>query len=89
MAEDHRAPRTEEVEIAVAVGVEQISALGMGDERRMAAYCAKGPNGRINASGEILFGAELKLMGAGSGAGHQLIIGTAAASDLRSESRRH
>jgi hypothetical protein len=41
----------------------------------VAAYGAKGPNGRIDASGKVLFGAELELARQGGEAGHLSIIG--------------
>src|SRR5207253_10729666 len=70
VAEDHGTPGAEEVEVAVAVGVEEICALGVGHERRIAAYCAKGPHGRVDASGEESFGTKLQLAGTGEAARH-------------------
>jgi hypothetical protein len=65
MAEDHRAPGAEEVEVAVSVGVEEVSAFGMSHEGRFAAYGTKGADGGVDASGKEFFGALLQLAGAG------------------------
>jgi hypothetical protein len=75
VAEDHRAPGTEEVEITIAVGVEEIGTFGVGHERGVAAYGAEGADGRVDASGEKLLGAKLQLAGAGEEAGHVFSIG--------------
>jgi hypothetical protein len=75
MAEDHGTPGAEEIEVAVAVRVEEISAFGMGDERRIATHGTKCPHGRVNSSREEAFGAELKLARVREGAGHTFSIG--------------
>ena len=75
MSENHRAPGAEEVEITIAIGVEEIRALGVGHERGVAAYRAKGPHGRVDASGEKSFGTKLQVAGVGEAAGHEFSIG--------------
>jgi hypothetical protein len=59
MAEDHRTPGAEEVEVTVAVRVEKIGTFGVGEEGRIAAYSSEGSDGRVNTSGQKFFGAEL------------------------------
>lgn len=75
MAEDHGAPGAEEVEVAVSVFVEEPGALGVSEEGRVSAYCAKSTDGRIDAPREEFFGALLQLAGAGEDAGHGSSIG--------------
>jgi hypothetical protein len=75
VAEDHRTPGAEEVEITIAVFVEEIGALGVGDEWGFAAYSAEGAHGRVDSAGKELFGALLQVMGAGEAAGHVFSIG--------------
>jgi hypothetical protein len=75
VAEDHRAPGTEEVEITIAVGVEEIGAFGVGHEGGVAAYGAEGSDGRVDAAGEKSFGTKLQVAGAGEEAGHVFSIG--------------
>jgi hypothetical protein len=65
VAEDHRPPRPEEVEVPVAVCVEEISAFGMSDKGRLAAHSTKGADRRIDAAGKKFFSALLQLAGAG------------------------
>jgi len=59
VAEDHGTPGTEEVEVAVAVRVEEVGSFSVGEEGRVAAYGTECPHGRVDASGEEFFGAEL------------------------------
>jgi hypothetical protein len=59
VAEKHRAPGAEEVQVTVAVGIEEIGALGVTYERGVPAYGAEGSDGRVDASGEKLLGAKL------------------------------
>ena len=75
VAEDHGAPGAEEVEVAVAVFVEEVCAFGVGEEWRVAAYGAEGADGRVDSAGEEFFGALLQVAGAGEGAGHVFSIG--------------
>jgi hypothetical protein len=75
VAEDHGAPGAEEVEVTVAIGVEEIGTLGVGDEGWVAAYGTEGSNGRVDASGKKLFGALLQMAGAIEAAGHASSIG--------------
>src|ERR1035438_5514169 len=73
VAQNHRPPRTEVVDIAFAVGVEEPRSLRPLDERGLAAYRAKRPHRRVEAAGEEPFGALLKglrfaaLMSGGTG----------------------
>jgi len=53
VAEDHGAPGAEVVDVAVAVGVVEISALGALEEGGMAANGAESPHGRIDAAGNV------------------------------------
>lgn len=70
MAENHRSPGTEEIEITVAIGVEEVSPFGMSHKWRLAVDCAKRPNRRIDASGEKFFGALLQMAGLAMGLRH-------------------
>jgi hypothetical protein len=70
VAEDHRAPGAEEVEVAIVVGVIEVGTFGVVDEGGMAAYGAEGSDGGVDTAGEELFGALLELVGAGEGAWH-------------------
>jgi len=75
VAEDHGPPGAEEVEVAVAVFVEEVGALGVGDEWRIAAYGAEGADGRIHSAGKEFFSALLQVIGAGEAASHSFSIG--------------
>jgi hypothetical protein len=75
VAEDHGTPGAEEIEVAIAVFVKEIRAFGSGEEGRVSAYGAKGPDRRVDASREKFFGAKLQLAGAGERAGHGSSIG--------------
>ncbi len=74
VAEDHRPPGAEVVEIAVAVGVPEISALGADEEWRRAADGAKGADGGIDSAGKKALGAELEFVGLGERAGHLIPV---------------
>ena len=50
MAQDHRAPRADVVDVALVVGVPKISALGAFDKARRAANSAKGAYRRVDAA---------------------------------------
>ena len=69
VAEDHGAPGAEEVEVAVAVRVEEVGPFGVSHERRVAADGAEGADGRVDSAGKEFFGA-LQVAGAGEAAGH-------------------
>ena len=69
VAEDHRPPGAEVVDVAVAVGVGEPRALGVGDERRGSADGAEGPDGRVDAAGEVSLGALLEGLGSGADGG--------------------
>src|SRR6185312_15751845 len=60
MAQQHRPPGTEEVDVAVAVGVRKPGATGAGDKWWMTADSAKCADGRVDATGQQLLGAFLK-----------------------------
>ena len=64
VAEDHRSPGAEVVDVAVAVRVPEICALGAHYEGGIAADGAEGADGRVDAAGEELFCALLQLAGA-------------------------
>jgi len=68
--EDHRPPRSEEVEVFISIHIKQIGALGMGDERWISPYCAKRPHRRVDASRQEFFSTKLQLTGASKGTGH-------------------
>ena len=54
VAEDHRAPRTDVVEVAAAVDVGQVLAKAALEKDWLAAHCAKGAGGRVHATGNEL-----------------------------------
>ena len=59
MAEDHGTPGAEEVEVAVAVFVVEVSAFGVGEEGWVAAYGAEGADGRVDSAGKKFLSALL------------------------------
>jgi hypothetical protein len=67
VADDHRAPGADVVDVALAVGVPHIGALGAGDEARRAAHRTEGADGRVDAAGNGLLGAIEKLLVTGHG----------------------
>ena len=67
VADNRRPPRADVVNIARAVGIPHIGALGLLDETRHAADTAEGAHGRIDAAGNDVFGAGEKLFVAGHG----------------------
>ena len=69
MAEDHRTPGAEVVDVAVAIGVGEPGTLGALNEGRFAAYGAKGANGRVDSAGEKALRTLLQGLGAGAGLG--------------------
>ncbi len=72
MAQDHRSPGAEVVDVAVAVGVGEIGAFCALDKRRSAADRAEGPHGRVDAAGKEALGALLEGVGTGAGGGRGL-----------------
>ena len=72
VAQDHRPPGAEIVDIAVAVGVGEPGALSAFDKRRRAAHRAEGPHGRVDAAGEEALGALLEGLGTGVRMGGRL-----------------
>ncbi len=75
VAEDHGTPGAEEVEVAVAVFVEEICAFGVGEEGWISAYGAEGADWRVDSAGEEFFGALLQMTRAGEATGHEISIG--------------
>lgn len=69
MADDHWPPRADVVDIARALGVPHVGALGAGDETRGAAHGAESAHGRVDPAGNGLLGA-LEKGGVGGGFGH-------------------
>ena len=57
MAQDHRAPRADVVDVFLAVGVPKIGTLGALYKTGGATHGAKGAHGRIHATGDHLGGA--------------------------------
>ena len=57
VAQDHRPPGADVVDVAVAVDVEQIGALAALEEDRLAADAAEGPGRAVHAAGHQLLGA--------------------------------
>ena len=51
VAEDHRTPRADQVDVAVAVGVGEPAAVRLGDEARRAAYRGEGAYRGIHPAG--------------------------------------
>jgi hypothetical protein len=75
VSQNHGSPRAEEVEVAIAISVEEVRALGARDKGRIAAHSAECSHRRVDASGEKSFGAKLQLTRSGEGAGHVFSIG--------------
>ena len=63
VAEQERSPGADVIDIRVAVGVVDVSALAAYQEGRFSADGAEGTHGRVDAAGDQLFGALLKLAG--------------------------
>ena len=71
VADDHRAPGTEIVDIALAGHVEHVGALRAADEARRAADRAERADGGVDAAHQYLAGAfEFRFVGGGSGISH-------------------
>ncbi len=66
VAQNHRSPGAEVVDVAIAVGVVEGCALGALDEGRRAADGAKGADRRVDAAGEEALGALLQDLGSGA-----------------------
>ena len=60
VAENHRPPRAEVVDVAVSVRILQPGALGARDKRRFAAHRAKPSHRRVHAAGKKLLGPHLQ-----------------------------
>jgi hypothetical protein len=70
VAEEERAPRADEVEVAVAVEVVEVGALAPGDEQRVAADGAEGAGGAVDAAGDQARRALERLLAARTGDRH-------------------
>ena len=55
VAEDHRPPGADVIEVAIAVEIDQRGPLGLLDEDRLAAHGAEGPCRAVDSSGDELF----------------------------------
>ncbi|MCY1534316.1 hypothetical protein D9M68_696840 [compost metagenome] len=62
MAQDHRAPGADVVDVLLAVGVPEIGTLGALHETRCAAHGAEGAHGRVHAAGDQGLGAVKQLL---------------------------
>ena len=75
VAEDHRPPGRDEVDVVVAIDVRQMTALRRGDESRSAADRREGAHGRIDPTGRRILGPTEQFSGTGcdlSGTPHGL-----------------
>ena len=70
VTEDHRPPRADEVDVAVAVDVGEPGALGAGDEARDAAHTTEGPHRRVDPTGDHLASAVEEGLRSGGGERH-------------------
>src|SRR5207248_9309866 len=66
VAEDQRAPGADVVEVAVAVEVDEVRPLTLGDEDGLAADAAEGAGRTIDATGDQVAGAAVGLLAAGA-----------------------
>jgi len=57
VTDDHRTPRADVVDVAVAIDVEQIGTVGTLDEEGLAADRLEGAHRRVDAAGQQLLGA--------------------------------
>ena len=69
VTQDHGAPGADVVDVAVAVGVEDIGPGRAGEEDRVAADAAEGPHRGVHAPGDVALGGGEEVVGAGHGAG--------------------
>lgn len=65
VAEDHRAPGADVVDVALVVFIDHVRAFGMLEEQRGAADAAEGAYRRIDAAGDVLLGVGEEDLGAG------------------------
>jgi len=72
VAEDHGTPGAEVVDIAIAVRVDDPSAMGPLDKRRRAADCTKSSHRRVDAARKKSLGSLLQGLGSGADAGWEL-----------------
>ncbi len=72
VAQDHRSPGAEVVDVAIAVRIGQVRALRAVDKRRSPTHRAKRPNRRVDAAGEKALGALLQGLGTGVCGGGRL-----------------
>ncbi|MNN47383.1 hypothetical protein D3C81_1618010 [compost metagenome] len=77
VADDHRAPGADVVDIALAIGIPHISPFGARDEARRATHRAEGTHGGVHAAGNGLLGAVEELLVTGHGVEwNQGLLGT-------------
>jgi hypothetical protein len=55
VADDRRAPRTDVVDITLAVRIPEVRAFGAGDEARRAAHRTEGAHRRVDAAGVVFW----------------------------------
>ena len=67
VAEDHRAPGADVVDIALVVLVDHIGAFGVLEEQRCAANAPEGAYRRVDAAGDVLLGIGKQGFGTGHG----------------------
>ena len=65
MAQDHRAPRADVVDVLVAVDVEEIGPLSPRHKRRLAAHRPKRPCRAVHTAGNHAVGTEERLVAPG------------------------
>ena len=73
VAEDHRPPRADEIDVAVVVEIDQPRAFGFLNEERISADTLPGAHGRIHAAGKKILRAFKGAVGARGVAGEFLI----------------
>ena len=69
VAEDHGAPGTDVIDVALAIGVKEVGAAGALEEDRVAADAAEGAHRRVDAAGYVALGRGKEVVGSGHGGG--------------------
>jgi hypothetical protein len=72
VAEDHRSPGADVVDVTVPVGVEHTGAVAADKEGRLSADGSESADRRVDAAGDERFGSMLKFAGTVEFAGHIL-----------------
>jgi hypothetical protein len=75
MAENHRTPRAEHIDVTVAVDIVQIRSLGACNKQRAPANRTKGANRRVNPAWKKSFCTKLQLSRMRKYTGHEISIG--------------